>query len=288
MSIYTDQNTTKKLQLLSAYSMLYLYAKRIMGIRTIISILVTSVGTLVALIIPNSIVLVASIGAIWALISEIFLKTIEKREIREGAIIQEEFDTDLFKIPWNLNLVGSKITPELIISADREFKGDRSKLKNWYPNTGNTTRPLDILLCQRSCIVWDWRLRGIYITAVAVASIGWFAIEVIIAIALNLSLLNFFLTLFLPSSALYLIAFDIIKDNYELLGLRQKLDNKVAKLLSSNRNNSVTIKKCRDIQDDLFRLRSKGALIPNWFYSIFRNKFEIDMKKATKTLIKRS
>jgi hypothetical protein len=120
---------------------------------------------------------------------------------------------------------------------------------------------------------------------IAAGSILWLIIEVIIAFALNLSLLDFFSTLFLPSSALFLIAFDVIRDNSELLGLRQKLDDKVSRLIGSQKKSSITVKVCRDIQDDLFRFRSRGALVPNWFYFIFRDKFETDMKRATKTLI---
>jgi len=58
--------------------------------------------------------------------------------------------------------------------------------------------------------------------------------------------------------------------------------------LNKNTGRTVTVKSCRELQDDLFRLRSTGALVPNWFYMLFRDNFETDMKSATKSLIKPS
>lgn len=287
MSIYKDQNSKEKIQLLSAYSAIYSQAKKIMGIRIIISILVTIGGILVAFLFPSTQIVVGSIGAAWSLISEMFLKSIEKQKIKKGATIQEEFDTSLFNLSWNQSLIGNKVAPEIIIAADREFNGDRQKLQYWYPNTKNAQRPLDVLLCQRSGVIWDWRLRQMYIILVVGSAILFLVVELLIAFVLDQSVINFFLTLFLPSSSLYLIAFEVFKDNYDLLSLRQKLEDKIAKLLSKGKGaKTINLKVCRDIQDDLYRLRSKGALIPNWFYFLFRDSFETDMQKATKILTK--
>lgn len=289
MNIFKNQNTKGHIRLLAAYSALYAQAKNIMGFRTIISIIVTATGTLLALFLPSSIIVMASVGALWSLISEIILKSMEKNRIKVGALIQEEFDTDLFILPWNFNLSNNKIAPEVIISADRDFKGNRNKLINWYPNTSNAKRPLDVLLCQRSSVVWDYRLRRFYIFLISGLIISLFVIEVIISLALNQSLLTFFLSLFLPTSSLYLIATESIRENNELLGLRQNLEERIAKIYLKTKNNSriLTVKICREIQNDLYRLRSKNALIPNWFYTIFRDKFEADMKLAASILVKK-
>ncbi|MCL4354808.1 S-4TM family putative pore-forming effector [Patescibacteria group bacterium] len=283
MSIYKDQNTVQKIQLLSAYSSVYSHAKKIMGFRIIVSVVVSFCGIIIALLIPSTALMIGAISGLWSIVSEVLLKSLEKQKIIEGATIQEQFDTELFSLPWNSNL-GNKVSPEVIISADRNFKGDRIKLKNWYPNTRNVGRPRDVLLCQRSSAVWDWRLRKLYIFLVLGISSSLLILEIIFAIVLNLSFLNFLLSLLLPSSALLLISFNIIKDNYDLLEFRKKLENKATKSLAM-RDGKISIKLCREIQDDLFRLRSKGALIPNWFYSIFRKNFEHDMREAVKALI---
>ena len=290
MSIYTTQNSKRNLQLLGAYSTLYSNAKSIMGSRIFISVLVTIIGTLVALWIPSTQTIVGAVGGSWALISEMFLKSLEKRKIKEAATVQEEFDTSLFELSWNQSLVGNKIAPEIIISSNRLFKGDRNKHKNWYPSPGNSKRPLDVLLCQRSCVVWDWRLRKLFMNSVVAFVVLLLVAEIIFAFYFNLTVLRFILTLLLPSSSIFLIAYEVIKDNFELLSLRQRMEDKISKLLNLNKNTgrTVTVKSCRELQDDLFRLRSTGALVPNWFYMLFRDNFETDMKSATKSLIKPS
>jgi len=164
---------------------------------------------LIYYLIPNSRATLAVIGGVWLVVSRAILEGIEAKKVKQAATIQEQFDVDLFNLPWNQVLVGDRVSPELVSSAAASFKGDREKLKGWYADTGNIPYPLGVLLCQRANLVWDWRLRRQYAWIVSILTVFLFSLGIVLAIVTNLTLLDYLLALLIPSLVQNQVTFSV-------------------------------------------------------------------------------
>ncbi|MEH7119840.1 S-4TM family putative pore-forming effector, partial [Neobacillus vireti] len=197
-SIYEKQNLEKFIKLLAAQRYLYNKAKKIKANRTYFSLFLI-IASLAASIWYNKWSPYLSILAgIWTFALLLF-KNYEKTIIVRAAKIQEEFDTTLFQLPWNNLLVGSKITREIITDANLNFKGDRSRLQNWYANYNKDSDIQNVILCQRANLSWDWRLREAYCSFIMLLIIILFFGEAIYALVEQKSFYGYLVELFIPS-----------------------------------------------------------------------------------------
>lgn len=72
---------------------------------------------------------------------------------RVAAKIQEQFDNGLFQLPWNSFLCGQTPTPRLVSEGNRRFRGDWTKLRDWYRATLEFAYPRDVLAWQHTNLV---------------------------------------------------------------------------------------------------------------------------------------
>ena len=229
----------------------------------------------------DTITSIGVIGGLWALASYFLKKFLEDVNIDKASTIQEEFDVGLFKLPWNKVLVGEKISPEEISCAKRQFKGDISKLRNWYKGISGFPYPLDVLLCQRSNLVWDWRLKKTYSITILLVLIIYFVFTIVWSSVLDLRLADYLIGLFIPALSGYFIGIDEATEHYKAYIKREKLEKKINKLSETALSNIKLLKveELRQVQDCIFEFR-KGPLVPDWFYWIFRDSYGKDIKSA--------
>lgn len=286
MTIDELQNSDANLKLLAAQRQLYLQAKRIQHLREAGTVGLAAIAPLIYYLIPSSRSTLAIIGASWLLVSRLLLESLEKGKVKQAATIQEQFDIGLFRLPWNHVLVGSRISPELINSAASSDKGDKQKLRDWYPNTENIPYPANVLLCQRASLVWDWRLRRVYAWGVIFLTILIFLCGVMVAVATNSTLLSYLLALLFPSLAALLSGIEIAKTQFSIAEEKFELE----KVVSTAWNNglkdpgTVSLDLCRDIQDSIYGLRNKRHLVPEKLYTWLQDKYEIDMRSAVEEI----
>ena len=78
------------------------------------------------------------------LVDVIFLEPAINRYRELGAKIQEEFDTDLFRLPWNTHRCQSHPDPEVINNLAAKFKTKEKtvvvKVMNKVSRSGGTTK----------------------------------------------------------------------------------------------------------------------------------------------------
>ena len=282
MSILERQNSPANLQLLAAQRHLYAQAKKLQHWRMIGTVGIAAIAPLALLLVPSSKPFMAVIGGLWLLVSRLVFEGLETKKVKQAANVQEQFDVTLFDIPWNRILVGDKLTPELVSAAHRAFSGDRDMLKNWYPDTGNLPYPLDVLLCQRSSLVMDWRLRRHYAVGISVLTVLLFSAGVVLAVVTNQSLLDYVLALLLPSLAALLRGVEVAKKHFEVAAEKEKTEKEVSNLWESGLRDpgSVSKEQCRHVQDCIYVFRSRGPLVPDQWYTWLRERYEIDMESA--------
>jgi len=279
--ISSQQNLDHNIDLLIAQRYYYSQAKKFRNFRITISIAFALISPFIIFYISDWVTIIGSIGGAWALIGYLFKKLLENSNIEKAAKIQEEFDTSLFKINWNKLMVGEKISHEDIGYAKRKFKGDIEKLKNWYSDVLEFPYPIDVLLCQRSNLVWDWRLKRKYSIAIFIIALLYFIITIILSSILDLKVSEYILGLFLPALSGYFIAIDEGIDHFKASRKRKNLENKLNDLseVALSDSNSLNLDDLRQIQDCIFEFR-KGPMVADFFYWLFRDDFENNMKNA--------
>jgi hypothetical protein len=290
MSISESQNSPVNLQLLASQRHLYSQAKRLQRWRVIGTIGLAAIAPLVYYLIPNSRAVLAGIGGVWLLVSRVVLEGIEAKKMKQAATIQEQFDVGLFRLPWNHVLVGNRLSPELIVSADNSFTGDRENLKDWYADTGNVPYPLDALLCQRANLVWDWRLRRHCGLGISILTTLLFGLGVTLAIVTNLTLLDYLLALLMPSLAALLKGVEVARAHFRIAVDKERIEREISVLWEAALKNPTLVsrEKCRHIQDCIYVLRSKGPLVPDQWYTWLRDRYQVDMKSAVAELRSRA
>lgn len=190
-------------------------------------------------------------------------------------------------IPWNSVRVDTRITPELISEANHAYTGNTDEFKNWYGDVSKVAHPLDVLLCQRSNLVWDWRLRGRYATAVSILTgtylcLGALALyflfrqparEILVAWLLPS------LSAFIEGTRLAIRHFAVAKD-------KQDLERIVASAWRDGLHEAATLTPTvlRQIQDRIYDLRIGAPPVPDWWNRWYRDRFETNMHEALTAL----
>ncbi|MCB0541077.1 MAG: hypothetical protein KDE33_26455, partial [Bacteroidetes bacterium] len=127
-SIQNYQNEAEFLRLLKGQRTAYSNAKNFQII-DVISIIIAIIPTILILRELDFANLIAVIGVFWTIVS-IFSEIYRTNQTKTGAVIQEQFDTELFEIPWNSILVGTRIDIAKIIELSRKYK--KEDLQGWY------------------------------------------------------------------------------------------------------------------------------------------------------------
>ena len=177
--ISSAQNTDEAQRLLAAQAVLHSRSKRARNVR-IAAIVSLSILVGVAASLSNE--AAAPVGVIGGVIVLALSLTAGHRQRATGDLavaIQEKFDTLVFQIPWNPLCVRHLPTAHEVASAGDAYEGTRTRV--WYPDTADTPRPLDIVICQQSKLGWGpsvnrrWALAvGIVIgTGLALSGLVW-------------------------------------------------------------------------------------------------------------------
>jgi len=282
-SITTRQNEPWSLRLLAAQRQLYREAKHWQQLRSWSVICSAGIGVLVAIFVPSLLYILGPIGAAVAIAQWVALQLIRRRT-KLAAATQEEFDTAVFPLPWNATLA-TKPDPEDVIAADARFKGDRSKLLDWYTVPAGAGYPYDILLSQRTNIRWDSVLRQSYAGAVLACLIVLVLLLAGICLAKGLSLGESVLA-FLPSVGAILLGVETVRSHRQHAndqhGLKSQIETTWTKAVRNPR--SVKTTDLRSIQDCIYRFRTLAPPVPEMFYWRNRDRYERETQLAVERM----
>lgn len=277
MSMLEQQNSPENLELLAAMRHYYNRAKSLHRINVGISILLSLASIYLARWYPQAKEWIVGIAGFWLFCSW-FFSYLEKQLTRIAATIQEQFDTDLFGIPWNQTLVGDRIAPEKIRKASKRLKEDRNQLKNWYTGLNCTKKELNVLLAQRTNLIWDSNQRKKYAIAVGIITIMYLAFTIVIG--WNTSLGRYLLTLFLPSAPILIHGLKTVLANWTRAKQCESLakDEMTSFEFITCKADSEIWQKCRQYQDIIYQKRCDTTLVPNWWYKLWRTENEDTMR----------
>jgi hypothetical protein len=257
------------------------------AVRVDAAVALAAAGVLITLI-GHGRTVASIVGFFWFVVSAFLLKGLAGNTARQGALLQEMFDTALFHMPWRATVAGDPIPEPDIRRLARQLPRGSAKDKRitdgWYDPTQDVHHPYDVFIAQEQNLSWDARLRRRYSHLIAAAAILWTAIGLITGLAVaNATLLDTLLSFFVPSLAAYQIAYEIWSSQRKVADERERLAKVVNTELNNGRPGSVPDTEwhrlrnvARDVQDGVLRTRLDSARVPEWFYKRFRDDDERD------------
>jgi SMODS-associating 4TM effector domain len=257
---------------LLAYSYLYIVAQRWHRAGALGTILLATAAPIISLLVPSTSDILAALSAGWLVAGRTVLSWLEDHQKLQAARIQELYDTRLFQLPWNTALAGREPAPEDVAAAAAHMR-DTSPYLDWYSiDLGNTPWPGDVLLCQRMSMIWGRRDHRAYGTTILIVGITWFLLGLAIALARDLSLAEYLIKIFLPSSPALLDCTELARSHWRHAAQRENAEKDIQDVWDAHRGDPAAINPgaCRNIQDTAFLLRSHGSRVPNFFYKLRR------------------
>lgn len=240
----------------------------------LISILVAIVLPIIGLINSEYVNFLGAFGVIWTILY-LVVENFRKSKSQQGAKIQEQFDTELFEIPWNDVLCKNKINKDVQMDLADHYKGD--DLKNWYSKEiGNDIpREIAVLLCQRINFSWELNLRKKFVFSLLSVLLIYYGLIITTAIIINFGLYD---TLLLLAPSISFLIYGV--QNVGALKSQLKSKAEYLDLIDSKIKDYSLIKKLpndsflRQIQDVIYNQRNFLEKIPDWFYNSFKVKNE--------------
>jgi hypothetical protein len=285
-AIRERQNDRPALAAARAFRRRYMLARRWRTLRFAGSALIGTAGIALALFgSASSAEYIGAIGAAWLLGSRIAMRPNERRRQHDGALAQEVFDTEVFRLPWNGTRAGRRPAPEDIANWGR--RQSEEDLPDWYPDTNGANHPVDVLICQRAIVTWARQDHETYArllrwvaTAIGIGIIA-------LALALDLSLGEFLLRLGLPYLPLAFEMLDVADENSRFAELKLRLEENADALFAEAVDGTApTVESCRQLQDEIFASR-RGVGIPQWFYSVTRDGRQRNMEEVAAELVRK-
>lgn len=271
--INEKQNESKFNEYLKAQRIAYSQCKAYQ-VFDVISVIMAIVLPVIGMLNNEIVNYLGAFGVLWTVIY-LVAENYRKKKTEQGAKIQEQFDTELYEIPWNKILCKEKINSDIQFDLAKEYKGN--DLSNWYSKEvdSSLSKPIAIVLCQRINFSWELKLRKRYVNFLVILLIAYYGIFFAFFIYKNI---GFYDVLLLITPSLSFLIYTVqnslslknhIKSKNEtLLQIDQILDSYSANRETPNEN---TI---RQIQDIIYSERTVPEKIPDWFYKLSKSSNE--------------
>lgn len=281
--IQAAQNTARAKQLIASQSRLYSDAKTIHNWRFALVCFFAATTIICALALQDARPYIGALSGFALLALSVIVTGVEKRRRSQAAAIQEEFDTTVFRLPWN-PLHAERPSTMVVAKAAARYRGGREA--NWYPDTEETTRPLDILVCQISNLGWGAAMHRLW---AAVLGFALALVAVIIGVltwALDLSFMDCVLALVVPALAPAKEISELIKANLENASSKESTEQKILDLWKAGLSGQpLPAESCRTIQDKILHFRQSNSYVPDWLDKLRRAKNETAMRSSAAAMI---
>lgn len=290
-TIFELQNDESNIKMLAAQRQLYLKAKRIQWVSFVIQVPLAIALTLFIAFFPAS-EEGASVLSFGIIIFSVIAPMLESSYKSHAAAIQDFFDHKVLQIKWNhIKLQHQPEWADINKEAEEHLAkaGNREKLVNWYFNEPDCIEmPYAALICQRSNMVWDSRLRRRFYRSVFASAL--LILLIAIFFGWEMPLGELFKSLLLPLIPLFIWSIIQINGNRDsarrLENLKGNVDLTWRKAFTENFDKESLLDEMRQIQDEIYDNRSKAPLIPELLYNQFRSRDDSGMYMGVEELCK--
>jgi hypothetical protein len=225
---------------------------------------------------------VALAGAAWAALYSTAVVPLSHRHLRTSAVLQEMFDTTLFKVPWNVVLAGEPLSEDELSRLSRQFRGNEARLRDYYL-VASVASPYDILFCFEQNFAWGSRVRRRFAQILIAIIVLWCVVGFALGFVTDSTVSTLVSAWFVPSLGLLLLCLDIsraqisiTRERTRVLALvRAVIDTPGSPHLADNAAFDVF---ARQVQDVLFLARRQQSRTPGWFFRLFHDNDMTDFR----------
>jgi hypothetical protein len=211
----------------------------------------------------------------YLLCSRLVLRPEMTRAHREGVVIQEQYDLDLYALSWNPGLAGRPVPLPDVEDLAGRFKGDSTDLSAWYANGGKAPHGARVLLRQLENATWgrwDHRRFAVAATGALVASV---AATVLVGLSQDVGLDTYVSTLAAPALPWLLDLADLAALHWRASARRGEIEADLAERwaqLPAGPGDPIGAEVLRGYQDRIFAVRRASGRVPTWFYRLYRDR----------------
>jgi hypothetical protein len=285
------QNSERALKHIAAWSYLYGRAKVVAGWQLFLSVPCALAMSLVAMRWPEAKIVTTPLSLLFGWIDVLCLDRIQTARKKIAAKMQEEFDCELFGLPWNAIRCSAMPETELLNEAAEKFRRKDTKAdhRNWYPKeVGRLPLPIARLICQRAAVWWDMSQRRKYagwlVAAVAVLVVG----VIGVSFTADQRVRDMVLSVYVPiAPAVVWAVRECIRQRDAVSALEKlkgQVENIFAAAISGKRSFHELDELSRNIQDMNFDGRSRNPLFFNFIYNQLRPDHELRMNEKAKEM----
>lgn len=286
------QNSERSLKHIAAWSHLYGHAKVVAGWQFAFSVPCALAMSLVALHWPDAKVVTTPLSLLFGWIDILWLDRIQNDRKKVAAKMQEQFDCELFGLPWNDVRCGGRPETEELNEAAEKFRRTvkEANHRDWYPaEVGKLPIHLARLICQRAAVWWDMSQRRKYsgwlIAIVAIMAVG----IVAVSFTADQRVRDMVLSVYVPiAPAVVWAAREFIRQRdavASLAKLKEQIERAFAGATAGKKTATEISRFSRDTQDMIFDGRSRNPLFFNFIYRRLRPDHELRMNEKAKEMV---
>lgn len=291
--IEVRQNSAEGLKYLSAYSYLYSKAKTLLGTQSILMVPIPLAWS--AIVIPNPelrpYMVLYSLAVV--LLDVMLLNRRQSKMKEDAARIQEMFDCFLLEIPWRTLQVGAKVDAESLNEYESKYRRkqkDLNHLKDWFvSDVGSIPIEYARLICQRTNLLWDTKLRKRYTVSLRVILWTFFAAVIVFSVQQSMPMDVFLSTVAVVVLPAVVWGIREVSRHSETISrlatIKSHLDHIWNEILKRTMKAQTLEARTSEIQSEIYRLRANNPVIFNWVYKLQRNRTQSHVDSVTRDLI---
>lgn len=291
--IPTLQNAEPQIRALRARRQIYAEGKRLLALQLVLTVGVPLIGALSTLKWPDIRGAIAFASLVIAILDVTVFDRLQKAMLKTAAKLQEHFDCTVLELPWDRFNVGAKVDPETIHDASTRYLGGKGDptLIDWYPPiVGNAPLHLARIICQRTNLWYDAKVRRWYGGWVIGTMIVIVLLLFVIGIVRGQTLDLFVLTALAPAAPVIIWGvreylrqrdategLDRVRSEAEALWTRAKVGECLEPECTAQ---------SRQFQNLIYERRSVSPLIFSWIYKVKRPRLEDQMNKGAEEFVR--
>lgn len=293
-NIPTRQASDENRGLLRARHRNYRAAKVTQGVLVLLSIILPVIGVWIGPQEPEIRPYLALASLILLVMETALFDRIQKDRLKLGAKLQEQFDTDVFDLPWNRFVTGAPVEHEDVrrLSAKLLSEKREAHFQAWYEVCiGRLPLHLARLIGQRTNISYDVRLRRRYGDWLLTLTILFGVALLYAGLYKGLQFPELIMTLVVPFLPVLTWA---LRERMQqanaaisLTNLNGEWEKIWTKALGGADAEALTVES-RSLQDAIYQHRERSPLVFDWVYFIFRSANEDEAHHAAEDLVRKA
>lgn len=283
------QNSAPMIKLLRARRRVYAHVKGLQRTYFLITFLLPIASLIAAFNFDKAKAVLSLAALIIGALDAMFFDPWRKQKIKMAARLQEEFDCKVLDMPWNKFTAGQRVSPEDVDDYGRNpLKADAEReLQDWYPSDAREL-PLHLarLVCQRTNLWYDSKLRRTYRTSLWIITALYFV--ALLLFGLHLQLGDFILAVLVPFGPFFTW---IVREHHrqtDTIALVDRLSGEIEgsiDRLSNPESREDAQARARELQDAIFAHRASSPLVSDVVYKCKRKTLEKQMQAGAEAFI---